>query len=88
MTRLDGPRYTLEIREQGRLVSVEPIADPFITTTILPRGWRVLWAVLLRRYELAVRISADPQRTTEVMKLNHQRPTWPNDVETEASTSS
>jgi hypothetical protein len=73
--------YSVEIREQGQRVSLLPIADPFINTTIKPQGWRVAWAVLRRRYEVSVHVGGDRQRTNEVMKLNHQRPVWSDDID-------
>lgn len=80
--------YSVEVREQGRRVSLLPIADPFINTTVRPRGWRVAWAVLRRRYEVSVHVDGDRERVNEVMKLSHQRPVWPDDVEGEASSRS
>ena len=40
-------------------LSTQTISDPFIRTTIRPRGWRVALAVLLRRYELVVNVGGE-----------------------------
>jgi hypothetical protein len=62
--------YTLEIREQGKRLSKAPMPDPFHTTRIRPRGWRVALAVLFRRYEVEVLVGGDRERVEAVMELN------------------
>jgi hypothetical protein len=81
-------RYVIEVREQGRRIALQPSEDPFIHTTITPRGWRVAWEILRRRYEVSVHVTGDRERVTDVMKLNHQKPIWPDDVKHQASTRS
>lgn len=63
-------RYTLAVWEGNKRLSDETLPDPFHHTTIRPRGWRVAWAVLRRRYEVRVVVSADSERIEEVMELN------------------
>jgi hypothetical protein len=67
--------YTVEVCEQNQRVSKQPIDDPFIRTTINLRGWRSAWRVL-RGLELTVVVSGTPERTADVMRLNHARPNW------------
>lgn len=62
--------YTLEIRENGRPLDDRPMPDPFHTTMIRPRGWRVLRDVLLRRYEIVVRVGADRETVERVSELD------------------
>lgn len=65
-----GPAYTIEIRENDRRLSLEPLVDPFINTTVHPRGWRVALAVLCRRYKVSVHVDGDRERVEEVLKLD------------------
>jgi hypothetical protein len=60
-------QYHVTISEgmQGRhgpltKISGQTIDDPFIRSTIRPKGWRVALAVLLRRYEVVVRVGGEP----------------------------
>lgn len=61
-------QYRVLVRERavrrGRLRGAElenrVIDDPFITTTIRPKGWRAALAVLLGRYEIVVRVDGEP----------------------------
>lgn len=62
--------YTVEVREQGRRLSVEPIPDPFICTRVMPRGLRAAFAVLFRRYEVEVLVGGDRDRIERVLELN------------------
>ena len=68
--RQTGERFTVEVRERGRCLSREPTLDPFINTTIEPRGWRVALAILLRRYSVSVHVSGDPEIIEDVCELN------------------
>lgn len=71
MSRQNGASaYTLEIRENDRPLSSERMPDPFHHTTIHPRGWRVVLAVLCRRYRLTVIVGGDHERVEEVLKLD------------------
>jgi hypothetical protein len=65
-----GPAYTVEIREQGKRLSLDAIPDPFIRTTLRPRGWRAALALLRGRYELEVLVSSDPVTCNAVMELD------------------
>ena len=69
----EEPQYRLHISEKVNAryeaVSDEAMADPFHTTTIRLRGWRVALAVLRGRYAVTCTVSATPDRTAEVMRL-------------------
>lgn len=65
-----GDRFTLEIRENDRRLSLATIPDPFHNTTIRPRGWRVALAVLLRRYKVTVIVGGDPEIVEDVTELD------------------
>lgn len=56
---------TIEIYENGQLLSKRPIYDPYIRTTLRPRGWRAALQVLRGRFELMVHISPAPVRMAE-----------------------
>lgn len=68
--RSETPPYTVECRENGRRLSIEPIPDPFINTTIRPRGWRVALAVLRRRYSVTVVVGGDSATVERVLELD------------------
>ena len=59
--------YTLEVRENDRRLSIVPIEDPFHRTTVTPRGWRVVWAVLRRRYTVQVIVDGSSDTIAHVM---------------------
>lgn len=65
-----GDRFTVEVRECGKRLSLETLADPFIHTKVRPRGWRVALAVLRGRYEVLVHVSGDDEIVEDVMELN------------------
>jgi hypothetical protein len=60
----------VEVRENGRRLSVDPMPDPFHNTTIRPRGWRVAIAVLRRRYEVSVHVGGDRDIVEDVLELD------------------
>lgn len=62
--------FTVEIRENGKRVSLTNEVDPFIHTTIRVRGWRQALAILLRRYEAEVVVNADHATVEAVLELN------------------
>jgi DNA modification methylase len=68
--------YTLTITENGDAIRQQPMADPFHTTMIHPKGWRSAWLVLRGRYKLVLSVGADMDRVDEVMRLNHEEPHW------------
>jgi hypothetical protein len=43
--------------ENGRLIHTQVIDDPFIRTTLRPRGWRTAWQVLRGKFELVIRVN-------------------------------
>ena len=56
---------SMQYDREGPWVEEKEIAghevdDPFITSTIRPKGWRVAWAVLLGRYRLRVIVDGTP----------------------------
>lgn len=59
--------YTVETRENGRRIRLQRTEDPFIRTTITPRGWRVALAVLLRRYSVEVEVDGSRETIAHVM---------------------
>lgn len=65
-----GDRFTLEIRENDKRLSVESLPDPFHNTTIRPRGWRVALGVLLRRCTFTVIVGGDPEIVEDVIELD------------------
>ena len=62
--------YRITTRENGCLVSVIPMADPFVNHCVRVRGWRNAVRVLFRRYELTVHIDADSDRVERVLELD------------------
>jgi hypothetical protein len=69
-SRVVGEPYTVEVRENGRRLSLRQMPDPFHNTTVRPRGWRVALGVLLRRYEVSVHVGAPRQLVEDVMELD------------------
>jgi hypothetical protein len=69
-SRETGDAYIVEVREQGKRLDRHAIPDPFVNTTVHPRGWRVAWAVLRKRYEVSVHVSADHDRVEDIFELN------------------
>jgi len=69
-SRATGDAYTVEVRERGSRLDRHAVADPFVNTTVHPRGWRAALAVLLRRYEVSVHVSADLERVEDIFELN------------------
>jgi hypothetical protein len=65
-----GDAYSLEIRENGRRLSVEQMPDPFHTTAIRVRGWRNAWRVFRKRYVVDVIVGADSERVEDVLELD------------------
>jgi hypothetical protein len=68
--RKSGEPYTVEVREEDRRVSRIVCGDPFINTTVHPRGWRAALAVLRRRYSVSVHVGACPPLVEDVLELN------------------
>lgn len=62
--------YTVEVRENGNRLSLDPIPDPFISTRVRLRGWRSAWAVLRRGVEVEVIVGGDRTRINAVMELD------------------
>lgn len=65
-----GDRFTVEVRENSRRLSVKPMPDPFHNTVVRPRGWRAALGVLLRRYEVTVIVSGDHEIVEDIMELD------------------
>jgi hypothetical protein len=65
-----GPAFTVEVREGNERLSIQPTLDPFINTTVHPRGWRAALAVLRRRYQVSVHVSGDRERLEDVCELD------------------
>lgn len=65
-----GDPYTVEVREGTRRVSSIVCGDPFINTTVYPRGWRAALAVLRRRYSVSVHVNAPASLVEDVLELN------------------
>jgi hypothetical protein len=63
-------RYSVAVWENGTILDRHPITDPFIRTTVRPRGWRVALMVLLGRYEVRVTVSADSETVERVLELD------------------
>ena len=65
-----GDRFTVEIRENDRRLSIESMPDPFVNATVSPRGWRVALAVLRRRYSVTVVVGGDRDIVEDVCELD------------------
>lgn len=63
-------RYSVAVWENSALVNRRAIHDPFVHTTIRPRGLRVLLGVLLGRYEVRVVVNADTETVERVLELD------------------
>lgn len=63
-------RYSVAVWENDSLLDRHPITDPFIHTTVRPRGWRLALMVLFGRYELRVAVNGDPEIVEHVLELN------------------
>lgn len=62
--------YEVEVRENDRRVSIERIVDPFIHTTIHPRGWRNAVRLLFRRLTFTVIVSGDSEIVERILELD------------------
>lgn len=62
--------YTVEVREGSERLALTQIVDPFINTTVRPKGLRSALRVLLGRYEASVHVNADAATVEAVMELN------------------
>lgn len=70
-SRETGDAYTVEVREGAKRIDRQPIADPFVNTTVRVRGWRNALAVLRGRYSCSVHVGAeDPARVEDIFELN------------------
>lgn len=65
-------RYFVEVTENGKRLALTPIPDPFIRTVIRPRGVRAAWQVLRGRWEVWVRVDADPETVRGVEALGRE----------------
>jgi hypothetical protein len=62
--------YTVTVRENHRTVSVDTVEDPFIRTTLHPKGIRAALGVLFGTYSVTVWVSATLQRVEDVLALD------------------
>ena len=45
-------QYEVQIYENDSTLSLLTVDDPFVHSTVHPRGWRVAWAVLRGKYAI------------------------------------
>lgn len=53
---LEKPQFQLNVTESGKLLSRQPLHDPFHNTTIKVKGWRAAWAVLTKGIDYVIQI--------------------------------
>ena len=65
-------------RQWEHLDQNKPLHDPFIHTTIAPRGWRVALAVLRGRYKLFVKVHGTDEAHRAVFQSDYtpRHPRW------------
>jgi hypothetical protein len=49
-------QYEFKIWENDNLINSGQIDDPFIHSTIVPKGWRIAWAVLRGKIKYRVHV--------------------------------